>query len=262
MARPVRSRQAACVSASSGAEPEMKSRMFAAARASGPDDRGAAYRRSARPSATSRRGNAAITASGSKLVLEDHRRAGKQRDIDRDEQAMGVKDGQRVDQPVRRREPPDVDQASARSTTGSRGSASRPSSGRSCPRCRGSPPDRRRRAALVSNSAAAAAIASAKVPSRATPRLSTARRPSCCVSAQAAERPGRQTVSAGSASLRKILELGERIGGVERQQRRARPEARERQHDHVGRLVDLRRDAVAGLDPERDQRVRRLRGTS
>ena len=40
-------------------------------------------------------------------------------------------------------------------------------------------------------------------------------------------------------------------------QRRARAKAGEREHDHVGRLVDLRRDPVAGLDAERDKRVRR-----
>ena len=60
--------------------------------------------------------------------------------------------------------------------------------------------------------------------------------------------------------VEKILELGERIGGVERQQRRPRLEAGERQHDRVGRLVDLRRDAVARLDADLDQRARRPPG--
>ena len=58
----------------------------------------------------------------------------------------------------------------------------------------------------------------------------------------------------------KILELGERVGGVERQQRRPRLEAGQRQHDRVRRLVDLRRDAVARLDAALDKRARRPPG--
>ncbi len=56
---------------------------------------------------------------------------------------------------------------------------------------------------------------------------------------------------------KKIFELGERISRVQRQQRRAGAKARERDHDHVGRFVDLRRDSVAGLDAEGDKRVAR-----
>ena len=61
-----------------------------------------------------------------------------------------------------------------------------------------------------------------------------------------ADREGRLRVA------QEIFELGERVGGVERQQGRAGPQARERQHDDVGRLVDLRRHAVAGR-PEASQ---------
>ena len=52
-----------------------------------------------------------------------------------------------------------------------------------------------------------------------------------------------------------IFELGQRIGGVQRQQRSAGAQARKREHDRVGRFVDLRRDPVARLDAERDEGV-------
>ena len=64
----------------------------------------------------------------------------------------------------------------------------------------------------------------------------------------------------GRRIVEEIFELGERIGGVERQQRRARLQAGEQQHDGVGRFVDLRGDTVARLDAEIDQRARRLSG--
>ena len=53
-----------------------------------------------------------------------------------------------------------------------------------------------------------------------------------------------------------IFEFGQGIGGIERQQRRPRAETRQRQHDRVGRFVDLRGDPVARLDAEIDQRAR------
>ena len=55
----------------------------------------------------------------------------------------------------------------------------------------------------------------------------------------------------------KIFELGQRIGDIQRQQHRAGAQAREHQHDHVGRFVDLHGDAVAGLDAERNQCIGR-----
>ena len=53
-----------------------------------------------------------------------------------------------------------------------------------------------------------------------------------------------------------IFEFGQRIGGVQRQQRGPGAKTGERQHDGVGRFVDLRGDAVARLDAEIDQRLR------
>ena len=47
---------------------------------------------------------------GIEAVLEDHRRPGQQRDVDGDEEAMGVEDGQRVNEPVGGRKPPAVDE--------------------------------------------------------------------------------------------------------------------------------------------------------
>ena len=60
----------------------------------------------------------------------------------------------------------------------------------------------------------------------------------------AAERQRRSGVG------KKILEFGERVGGVERQQRRAGAKAGEREHDRLGRLVDLSRNPVARLDAQ------------
>ena len=56
--------------------------------------------------------------------------------------------------------------------------------------------------------------------------------------------------------VKEIFELGQRIGGVERQQRRAGAKTGEREHDGFRRFVDLRGDPVAGLDAEIDQRLR------
>ena len=62
----------------------------------------------------------------------------------------------------------------------------------------------------------------------------------------------------GLGVAEEIFEFGKRIGGVQRQEDRAGAKARERDHDHVGRFVDLRRDPVAGLDAKRDKRMSRL----
>ena len=48
---------------------------------------------------------------------------------------------------------------------------------------------------------------------------------------------------------KKIFELGERIGSVQRQENRARSKTSERNNDHVRRFLDLDRDPIAG--PER-----------
>ena len=62
----------------------------------------------------------------------------------------------------------------------------------------------------------------------------------------------------GLGVAEEIFEFGKRIGGVQRQEDRAGAKAGERDHDHVGRFVDLRRDPVAGLDAKRDKRMSRL----
>ena len=74
----------------------------------------------------------------------------------------------------------------------------------------------------------------------------------------------RQHVGAAEGQRRlgvaeEIFEFGERIGRVQRQERGPRPQASERQHDRVGRLVDLRCHPVARPDAERDQRIGRSR---
>ena len=75
--------------------------------------------------------------------------------------------------------------------------------------------------------------------------------------AQRSERSRPADRQRGAGVGEEIFELGERVGGVERQQRGARLQAGEREHDHVGRLVDLHRDAIARLDAEIGQRPRR-----
>ena len=205
MAKPVRSRQAAWVSASSGAEPEMKRRMFAHAsrerrgviEKTRVEGRDAHHRRRSRHRCEHR--------VRIEPGHEDHRRAGQERDIDRHEQPMGVKDGQRVNEPIGRGETPAVDQRQRVRREILMASASRPSSGRSCRRCRGSRPDRRLRARDRLELRRATRRSARRMFRRAsTPRLSTARRPSLCASARtASSESGRQTVSAGSASPRK-----------------------------------------------------------
>ena len=92
------------------------------------------------------------------------------------------------------------------------------------------------------------------------PRLSTAFRPSLAASSRsAASEAGAADRQRRAGVGEEIFEFGERIGGVERQQRRAGLQAGERQHDHVGRLVDLHGDAVARLDAEIGERARRAR---
>ena len=61
----------------------------------------------------------------------------------------------------------------------------------------------------------------------------------------------------GLGVAEEIVEFGERIGRVQRQQGGARPKAGEHQHDCVGRLVDLRRHPVARPDAEGDQSIGR-----
>ena len=68
----------------------------------------------------------------------------------------------------------------------------------------------------------------------------------------AAQRQGRLGVA------EEIFQFPERIGRVQRQQRRSSTKAGERQHDPVRRLVDLRRDPISGLDAKGDKRVGRL----
>src|SRR5262249_29875694 len=52
-----------------------------------------------------------------------------------------------------------------------------------------------------------------------------------------------------------IFELGECVGGVERQIDRARAQCREVEDQRLRRFLDLHRDAVAGLDPAQHQDV-------
>ena len=194
------------------------------------------------------------------LVHVDHRRPREERDIDRHEQPVGMKNRQRVNEPVRGSEAPAVDQRQRVRRRDFRASASPPSSGRSCPRCRGSRPDRRSRAGPSRTRAARRRFASAKVPSRLTPRLSTRGRPSFRASVRTGVEPvGPAEDERGLGVAEEIFELGQRIGGVQRQQDRAGAKAGQRDHNHVGRFLDLRRDAVAGPDPERGQRMSRLR---
>ncbi len=57
-----------------------------------------------------RRGHGGDDRVGVEPALVDHRRPGEQRDVDRDEEPVGVEHRQRVDEAVGRREAPDVDQ--------------------------------------------------------------------------------------------------------------------------------------------------------
>ena len=52
-----------------------------------------------------------------------------------------------------------------------------------------------------------------------------------------------------------VLELGERVGGVEGKVDGSGPDGREIQDQGRHRLLDLHRDAIARLDPARDEHV-------
>ena len=83
---------------------------------------------------------------------------------------------------------------------------------------------------------------------------SGAQRPNRLQRGRAADRQRRPGVG------EEIFQLGQRVGGIERQQRRAGAKTGEAEHDSVRRLVDLRRHPVARLDAEIDQRLRRPAG--
>ena len=197
---------------------------------------------------------------GVEARLEDHRRPGGQRDVHRDEQAVGMEDRQRVDQHVVGAEAPQLGerQRVGREIVVGQHRALRAPGG---PRgvedggeIVGAARDRRQVARRRGDLFGEAAVA---------PRPQAVDRLEAELGGERARR--RQRLRAAERQRRRrvveeIFELGERIGGVERQQRRPRLEAGERQHDAIGRFVDLRRDPVARLDAAVDERPRRPPG--
>ena len=186
---------------------------------------------------------------GVEARLKDHRRAGDQRDIDGDEQAVGMEDRQRVDEDVVGAEAPQLGQrprVGGEIVVGQHRALRAPGGARGVEdggEIVGAARDRRRFVRrggdLVRRSRRRASSRGCRPPrARAWRRA----RASDVERLRAADRQRRRGVG------EKIFELGERIGGVERQQRRPRLEAGERQRDAIRRFVDLRRDAVARLD--------------
>ena len=104
----------------------------------------------------------------------------------------------------------------------------------------------RRRLARLRRSASPCPLASS-VSTAATPRFAA-------ISASPSRFAGSQTTSRlGVAD--EIVELGQRIGGVERQEDRAGPQHGEIEQQIFRRLLDLHRDAVAGLDAAQHQHI-------
>ena len=160
----------------------------------------------------------------------DHARAGEQRRVDRHEQAVGVVDRQHVEQHVGSRRSPTPCAGSARSRRGCRGSAWRPWRARWCPRCRGSRPGRPPSAAPSRTPRAQRAAASPSEPRPAASRVKSLalRAPA---SAGDAGRPLRIADDRRRLGVaEEVVELGQGIGGVERQVDRAQPQAGEVQN--------------------------------
>ena len=135
---------------------------------------------------------------GVEARLEDHRRAGEQRDIGGDEQAMGMEDGQRVDQHVVGGEAPELDE---RLGVGGEIVVGEHRALRAPGRARGVEDGGEivARARTVGNSPRVAAIRSAKLPSRCVAEAFDRGSPSLAASARTSRRAiaGRQSVSAG-----------------------------------------------------------------
>ncbi len=165
-----------------------------------------------------------------------------------------MKDRQRVQEHVVRREAPVRRREPRHWTEDCRGSASRPSSGPSCRRCRATPRDRPAvRAATGAGSAACAASAKLPVPSafrtaRAAPQPA-ATGASVDFGPPVAEKEPRPRIGD------EIRDLGGGIGGVERQEDDAGPDRAGDDGEHVGALFQLQRHPVARLQPRGDQRA-------
>ncbi len=193
---------------------------------------------------------------GIELRQKDHRAAGQQHDVGCDEQAVGMKDRQGMQQHVIGREVPVVDQH-----LGIRGEvavaqhrALRP------PGRAGSVEDRgevfgaprhigelRRQPGRLGRQAAVALLPQRAADAGAQPRHQRRHR-------LAVLRPADNQPRFGIAD--EVLDLGQRIGGVERQEHRAGPQTGEVEDQGFRRFVDLHRHPVAGHDAELDQQTR------
>ena len=192
-------------------------------------------------------------------VHVDHRRPRQKRDIGRHEQPVGMKNRQRVDEPVGVREAPAVDQRQrVRRQIFVRqhralGAAGRARGVEDRRQIVGSARDRLERRGRRGDLLGEGSI------SRDAEALDRGQAELRCERSQGSEPIGPAERQRGLGVAEEIFELGERIGGVQRQKHGAGAKAGERDHDRVGGFLDLRRDPVAGPDPELNQRMGRPR---
>ncbi len=231
--------------------------------ASGRDAAGGACRRSARPSSHVARGMSRITSSASNFGRKIIDAAGHQRDVDRHEQAVGMIDRQRVEQHVLAGEAPGSRAASrafeARLSCVSIAPLERPGRagrvedrGEIVGRARNVGEARRRRGRGQSIS----------VPSPVRHRASR-HRLHAALRARGRDRLALAGLADHKARLGvadEIIELGGRIGGVERQIDRAGPQ---RSRDRAARLRAIFSTCTAtrspGATPRAHQHIRQLR---
>ena len=188
------------------------------------------------------------------LRQEDHRGVGEERDVGRDEEAVGVEDRQRVDQHVVRGEAPGVDQGpgvrdevsvgqhrALGAAGGARGVEQR---GQVVGRTLHRRESLRGRVGRLGQAALALGVERderrARLPRRRLQSLAPAR---------VADEQRRLGVAD------EVFDLGRGVAGVERQEDAARADGGEIEDDGLDRFLDLRGHPVPGLHAETGQRV-------
>ncbi len=183
---------------------------------------------------------------------EDHRRAGHQRDVGRHEQPMGVEDGQRVQQHVVGREAPVIDQrqrvggqvvvAQHRALGAARGARRVEDGGEIV-----------RSAVDVGEGRS---LAGRERGERPLPLgVQRLHRRAAGDRLDAVELGGIAHDQRRLGVADEIVQFGQRVGVVERQEDRAGPHAGQIGHQHGHRFFDLHGHPVAGLHAERDEGV-------
>ena len=193
------------------------------------------------------------------LRQEDHRRAGEERDVGRDEEAVGVEDRQSMDQHViggvgpsfaqRERVRDEVAVGQHRALGASGGARGVEQRGEIVGRALHRREVFRCRLCRVRQGPLALRVERDERRARLGGRL------------QQRLAPGRVADEDGGLGVAdEVLDLCRGVAGVERQEGAARPHRAEIEDDRFDRLLDLGGDAVAGLHAEADEGVRHSAG--